>query len=402
MCPPKIKEKSPPKMPPPRAFVVPDKFKGTLSSEGVCAAVRSGLSGSLFSVTSSPLADGGDGFLAALAPSLQIHTVECTGPLLERVEVPVGMSPGGVAYIEMAKICGLVMVPEGKRNPLHTTTFGVGEAIRAAARLGAETVVLGVGGSATSDAGIGCAQALGLGVVLDAEGGAEEDGAECRRPLVGADMVKVSRVLRAGALDVGSLKLVRIACDVTTPFSDAVAVFSGQKGADGPAKEVLQAGMARLREVWARCAPDFGDVWSVPGTGAAGGIAGSLLLAFSGSPVRVELVSGAELIADALNVRAQIEDCDLVITGEGSLDMQTESEGKGPGYIIDLAVRANKPVVAVCGRAELGPKLRALVGSGKLEVLDLISRYPLEQCKQNTAMCIEAVVREWWARKNIG
>jgi glycerate kinase len=375
----------------PRVFVVPDKFKGTLSSEGVCAAVRCGLSGSAFSVTSSPLADGGDGFLAALAPSLTVHTVTCTGPLLDRVQVPIGLSAGSVAYIEMAKVCGLVMVPEGKRNPLLTTTYGVGEAIRAAVGLGAETVVLGVGGSATSDGGIGCAQALGLGIVL--EGGEVPTG-----PLVGGDMVKVTKVTSlAGGL--GSLKLIRVACDVTTPFSDAVAVFSGQKGADGPAKEVLQAGMERLRSVWKTCVPGCGDVWSAPGTGAAGGIAGSLLVAFSGTPVRVELVSGAELIADALNVKAQIEACDLVVTGEGSLDLQTEAEGKGPGHIIDLAVRANKPVLAICGRAELGPRLRGLVESGKLEVLDLVSRFPIQQCKQDTKNCIEAAIKEWASKK---
>ena len=283
----------------------PDKFRGTLTAREAADALATGVERTGLAATRLPLADGGEGTLDVLCPDAgSRHTARVTGPLGEPVEAEWGVR-GDNAVVEMARASGLALV-EGANDPLRATTTGTGELIAAALDEGLTRVVVAVGGSATVDGGLGALEALGF-------------------DLRGADVV--------------------VACDVSTTFVDAARVFGPQKGADAVAVQTLERRLERLAE---RYRGEHGvDVRALPGSGAAGGLAGGL------AAIGARLVSGAPLVAEAVGLGSALESCSVALTGEGHVDT-TSLSGKVVGHVIDAARDLGTTVVVVAGDADPG------------------------------------------------
>lgn len=298
-----------------------------------------------------PVADGGDGTLEALVESTAGHYREArvTGPLGRPVTARWGvLGDGRTAVIETARACGLVLVPQGERDPTRTTTYGVGELIRHALDLGFRRFILGIGGSATNDGGLGLAQALGVRA-LDARGR--------ELPRGGGALVHLERVDISGRDPRVVESDFVVAVDVTNPLcgpQGAAAVYGPQKGATPEMVSLLDAGLARLAQVVRR---DLGvEVADLPGAGAAGGM-GAGLVAFLGA----RLAWGADLVLEAVGFERRLEGVQLVLTGEGRLDAST-AYNKAPVAVARRARRRGVPVVA--GAGSLGPGYERLYAEG--------------------------------------
>lgn len=335
-----------------RWLVCPDSFKDCLPAAAVAEALAGGLRAGdpNAEVRCLPLADGGEGTVAALlaATGGEARRTRVTGPLGAPVEADWGLLPDGTAVLELAAAAGLELVPPAQRDPRRTTTRGVGELLRAALDAGCTRVVLGIGGSATNDAGAGLAQALGYRL-LDA---ADRDLAPG-----GAALAELARIDASGADPRLARVAVRVACDVDNPLTGpagASAVYGPQKGADPAAVAQLDAALAHWARVAAR---DLGaDVAAVPGAGAAGGV-GAGLIAYCGA----QLVSGAELVLDTVDFDAAAAAADVVLVGEGRLDGST-ARGKLVAAVARRAAALGRPVVAVAGAVEATPDELAALG----------------------------------------
>ena len=285
-----------------------------------------------------PTADGGDGTLETLVDGSrgEIKTSEVTGPLGERIEAKWGaMGDGHTSVIEMARTSGLALVPIENRNPLVTTTYGLGEAIQHALDAGFRRFIIGIGGSATNDAGAGMAQALGVRLL---------DGGGRDLPFGGAALAQLDRI-DMSSLDTRVVESqILVATDVTNPLTGpegAAAIYGPQKGATPEMVVELDAALIRFAQVVKR---DIGaDVNDVPGAGAAGGLGGGLL-AF----LDAELKSGVDIVLDAVGLDRQMDGADLVITGEGCLDHQTVYN-KAPIGVAERARAHGIPTVAISG-----------------------------------------------------
>ncbi|MGY1681045.1 glycerate kinase [Geodermatophilus sp. SYSU D01176] len=326
----------------PSVLVAPDKFKGSLTATEVAAAVARGLTAGRPGVEVSclPVADGGDGTLAAaLAAGYERVPVTATGPTGEPVETAYARL-GDVAVVEMADVSGLARLPGGRKQPRTATSRGTGEVVAAALAAGARQVVLGIGGSATTDGGAGLLQALGAALV-DADGAPVGPG--------GAGLERLARVDVSGvAAALGGAEVV-VACDVDNPLtgpSGAAAVYGPQKGAGPDDVAYLDGCLARLADAVADATGR--DLRDEPGAGAAGGV-GFAALAVLGAQLR----PGIDLLLDLLGFERLVAGADLVVVGEGSLDEQS-LRGKAP---VGVARRARAAgvgsVVAVCGRRDL-------------------------------------------------
>jgi glycerate kinase len=324
-----------------RFVVAPDSFKGSASAREVAQAIAEGLKAALPDAVCDlvPMADGGEGTVDALVAATggQIVSVRVTGPLGEPVDAFFGiLGDGETAVIEMAAAAGLHLVPPEKRNPMVTTTYGVGELIRAALDAGCRRLIIGIGGSATNDGGAGMAQALGVRL-LDEQGNEIGFGGGILERLARLDLSDFDRrVWDAEIL---------VACDVTNPLTGqngASAVYGPQKGAT---PEMVRQLDANLRHYAAVLRRDLGvEVETVAGAGAAGGL-GAGLLAFC----RAQLRRGVELVIHAVHLPERVQKADLVITGEGCLDFQT-GFGKVPHGVAQVAKRYGKPVIALAGQ----------------------------------------------------
>lgn len=326
---------------------VPDKFRGTATATEVAAAIGRAAVGAGWACDEVPLADGGEGTLEALGgPN---RTSRVTGPLGEPVEAAWRLD-GRTAVIEMARASGLELVggPAGN-DPVAASTAGTGELIVAAVESGATRVIVSVGGSATTDGG-----------------------------------VAALRVLSA-LPHMRSAELV-VACDVRTAFLDAAEVFAPQKGASPAQVHQLRQRLERLAQIyWS----DHGiDVTTVPGGGAAGGLAGGLVAAGA------ELVAGFDLVADELDLETHIREADLVVTGEGFLDEQS-FEGKVVGSVFELAASHGVPVVVIAGQVDDDIRHR-------IEAVSLAERVGEERALGDAAAAVEeatlAVLRSWTGR----
>ena len=320
-----------------KILIAPDKFKGSLSAVDAVAAIARGWS-AVFpedSLEAAPIADGGEGFAEALCLALGGTWIPC--PALD----PIGreitaryawVEKDRIAVIEMSEASGLWRLKKDELAPLRANTFGTGQLIRDAIERGAKTILVGLGGSATTDGGIGMAAALRFQF-------AKADGSELE-PFPG----NLSKLARIDSRDAIELPEIIAANDVQNPLlgpRGTARVFAPQKGADKPTVETLETNLAHFAEVVAR---DLGvDFRETPGAGAAGGIGFGLL-----SFCRAQMQSGFEVVAQALRIEERIAKCDLVITGEGRLDTQT-LEGKGPAGIASLARKHGKPVLALAG-----------------------------------------------------
>ena len=287
-----------------------------------------------------PMADGGEGTVQSLLDAVGGELVSCTvkGPDGRKVRADYGiLADNRTAVIEMAAASGLSLVSGTGMNPLETTTFGTGELIRHALDRGVETIILGIGGSATNDAGVGMAQALGA---VFRSG----DGSVIRQDGAGGMLGKIEAVDLAGMHPGLRRTRILVACDVDNPLSGkngAAHVFAPQKGADAAMVKSLDENLKHLAGVIKR-ELDI-DVDNVPGAGAAGGL-GAGLLVFAGA----ELQSGIDIISRATSIGTHLRSADLVFTGEGRVDFQT-AFGKTPAGIARLAEKYNVPVVAIGG-----------------------------------------------------
>ena len=323
-----------------KIIVASDSFKGCLSSKEVSEAVKLGVKHVYpnCKVISIPVADGGEGMLDALMQNTdgKYIGVKAHDPLMNRVDCCYGISGDGrTAFIEMAVASGLTLVPPEKRNPLLTTTFGTGELIRDAIAQGCKTIILGIGGSATNDAGVGMLQALGF-KFRDQDGFILGYGGEILSKISSVDISGVDPTL-------SGVEFI-VACDVANPFcgtEGAAHVFAKQKGAT----EEIIIRLDEAMKSFARIIYDVTgiDVTNSPGAGAAGGVGGALL-AF----LNAELKQGIDLILDFVNFKKKLVDADLVITGEGRMDSQT-GMGKVPFGILNVVSPDNIPVIALTG-----------------------------------------------------
>jgi glycerate kinase len=324
-------------------LAAPDKFRGTAGAAAVADAIAAGAHAAGAECERLPLADGGEGFLDALGGANRVETV--SGPLGDPVEAPWRLVRR-TAVIEMALAAGLALVggPDGN-DAVAASTAGVGELIAAAVETGAQRVLVGLGGSATTDGGLGALRAL--------------------YPLPR---------LRA-------IELV-IACDVSCSFVDAAEVFAPQKGASPAEVELLRRRLERLAQVYL---DDHGvDVTGLQGAGAAGGLAGGLAVAGG------ELVSGFQVVADELDLWEHLEDADLVVTGEGFCDEQS-FDGMVVGGVVEAAADAGVPVLVVAGQLLDGVERRA--GKG-VTFVSLTDRFGEDCSRSDPAKLVAEVVRD--------
>jgi glycerate kinase len=327
-----------------------DAFKGACSAPAACAAAARGLArvSPPPAVVECPLSDGGEGFAEALARAAdgEVRWTTVTGPLEEPVTASLALLDGGrTAVIEAAQACGLGLVPPARRNPLYTTTRGVGELMRQAIAWGATDLVVGLGGSATNDAGMGMLAALGWGF-RDAHGAALAP--------IGASLAQVAAITPGERLEGVTITA---ACDVTNPLfgpHGAARIFAPQKGAAPDEVARLDAGLAQFAQV---CEHTLGITGATtPGAGAAGGL-GFALLACLGAHFH----PGADLALAHARVADHLAGATLCLTGEGQTDGQTVS-GKLPAAVARLCAAHGVPCLALSGA--LGTGWRALYPLG--------------------------------------
>lgn len=324
-----------------RIVIAPDKFKGCLSAEEVAQAMASGVRRAMpkARIATCPLADGGDGTVRAMvaAGGGEIRATRVCGPLPGmRVSARWGLIDGGrTAVIEMAEAAGLWRVPARQRNPLATTTFGVGQLLLAAARAGATRIILGIGGSATNDGGLGALQAIGAKIHM-------ADGRQLShkgRPLVGRDLAQVAAIMAPQPLP---FEQIDVACDVRNPLcgrGGATAIYGPQKGATPAMVRHMDRALVRLAML-----TGTEEAAGTPGAGASGGL-GYGLIAFL---PQTRLVPGFDLIADAAKLAERLQGCALCLTGEGALDSSSAS-GKTVAGVARLCRSAGVPCVALAG-----------------------------------------------------
>ena len=323
-----------------KIVIAPDSYKGSIYASDAARAMEDGVRRVLpdAEVVLVPVADGGDGTLETLVETSggRIIASDVTGPLGETVSAQWGaMGDGVTAVAEMARTSGLALVRLEDRDPLNATTYGLGEVILEALEAGYRRFILGIGGSATNDAGAGMAQALGVRLH-------DADGADL--PPGGAALARLARIDTSG-LDPRAVEAdFDVACDVNNPLTGpegASAVYGPQKGATPEIVEQLDAALANFAEVVKR---DLGtDVDGVPGSGAAGGLGGGIM-AFLGGRLR----PGVDIVLDTVDLESRLDGADLIITGEGCMDFQTVYN-KAPIGVARLAGERNIPVIGVSG-----------------------------------------------------
>ncbi len=321
-----------------------DAFKGSLSSMEAGNACAAGIR-RVFpdaAITIRPLADGGEGTTESLVSGLhgEYRTVTVSDPLGRPIPVQYGILPDGTAVIEMAAASGLPLLAESERSPMKTTTFGFGEMIRDAIKAGCRNFILGIGGSATNDGGIGCLQALGFDF-LDADGKQVPFGAEGAAQIAAISENEVMPELRDCTF--------HVACDVKNPLcgeSGCSAVFAPQKGADAVMIAQMDAALSEFARLTKSYHPEADA--DFPGAGAAGGLGFGLM-----SYLNASLEPGVELILQETSIEGAVKAADYVITGEGCLDAQT-AMGKAPIGIARLAKSYGKPVIAFSGAVRAG------------------------------------------------
>lgn len=325
-----------------RVVVAPDKFRGVLTAHQAVEAIARGIRAARphVEINPIPMADGGEGTLDVLldADGGQRRQVAAHGPLGEPVDVTVGLiRHASTAVIELAKVAGLDLVPDTKRDPLVTSTYGVGELIRAAAQSGVEEIILAVGGSATVDGGAGLMQGLGLSLI-------DQSGTPMPTGVGGGALSSIRRVVWNDPPDALDGIQFTIAVDVLNPAcgpSGAARVFGPQKGATPKDVETLEHDMAHWADLLEQSTGRL--IRDEPGTGAAGGVALPLLAYFN-----TQIVPGVDLTSSATALVDFISDADLVITGEGRLDRQSLM-GKVVGSVGRMCRGADVPCVAIVG-----------------------------------------------------
>ncbi len=349
-----------------RILVAPNAFKESLSALEAAKAITAGILKILprAQITQVPIADGGDGTLEVVVAGTggKTYKAQVLNPLGNEITAEYGITGDGkTAIIEMSRASGLALVPLSKRDPMLTTSYGTGQLIQAALGRGVEKIILGIGGSATVDGGIGALQSLGV-AFLDEKGKPVGFG--------GQGLLAVEQIDLSGLNPL--LKRVRIlvACDVDNPLigpKGAAAVFGPQKGARPSMVKRLDKGLNKLAQSIHKSRG--ADVSNLPGAGAAGGISGS----FKGL-LGAQLRPGSDLVFELLKVKEIVPNMDLVITGEGKIDFQTPF-GKGPGVLAKIASKYRVPVIGLAGA--VSENIEDLFANGFSAVFSIINR-PME------------------------
>lgn len=329
----------------PRVVAAPDKFRGTATARQVAESVAAAAEGAGWRCDQVPVADGGEGLLEVMKG--RWRTAEVLDPLGRPISAA-WLLDGTSAVVETARASGLALVGGAQGNdPIAASTAGTGQLIAAAVKEGARQVLIGVGGSATTDGGLGAVRAL-----------------EPHSRLHGVDLV--------------------VACDVETRFLDAAAVFAPQKGASPTQVEFLARRLEGLATMYQ---DDFGvDVRPLPGGGAAGGMAGGL------AAIGATLVAGFQVVAEALDLAERMEGADLVVTGEGLLDEQSFS-GKAVGGVVALADEVGVPVLVVAGDID-----RERTGDLAVPCVSLVEAFGRVRAMSDPLGCIREIVASRLAR----
>ena len=330
-----------------KAVIAIDSLKGSLSSVQAGSAAAEGVRRVYpdAQIDIFPIADGGEGTVDALVTGLKgkKQTVSAMDPLGRPIVCEYGILPNGTAVIEMSCAAGITLITKEERNPLHTTTYGVGEVIRDAIARGCRNFVIGIGGSATNDGGIGMLQALGFGI-LDAAGKPVSMG--------GKGLQEITAITTENALPELKQCRFQIACDVTNPLCGShgcSAVYGPQKGATPEMVAQMDTWLQNYADVVKTVLPHSDQ--NMPGAGAAGGIGFAFAAFLNG-----KLVSGIDLILREIDIETHIQTADIIITGEGRLDAQTVM-GKAPIGIAKIAKKYQKPVIAFSGCVTDGAKV---------------------------------------------
>ena len=323
-----------------KILVAPQEFKGSISALSVAEAAKRGVI-RVFpdaEIVLCPVADGGDGTLETLVEVSggEVRTCDVQNPIGETITAQWGaMGDGVTAVIEMARTSGLALLSLDERDPLNSSTYGLGQAILEALNEGFRNFIVGIGGSATNDAGAGMAQALGA-TLVDAEGKAIPFGGAALANLRAIDISKMDARIENSQF--------MVACDVSNPLTGdegASAVYGPQKGATPEMVTELDSALLNFAEIVRK---DIGkDVSEISGAGAAGGL-GAGMLAFMGA----ELKAGVDIVLETVQLREKLSGVDLVITGEGGMDFQTVYN-KAPIGVARIAAEFNIPTVAIAG-----------------------------------------------------
>lgn len=353
-----------------KIVIASDSFKGSLSSVEVAQSAAKGIVEIFPSceITQVNVADGGEGTVDAIVDALNgvKITVEVSDPIGRRINATYGIA-NDTAIIEMAAASGLPLLSAEERNPWVTSTFGTGEMILDAINRGCTKLLVGIGGSATNDAGTGMLQALGF-KFYDADGSLIEN-------CCGGRLEDISRIDDSNVPHNVRKATFIVACDVDTPFcgpDGAAPVFAPQKGADQAMVQRLDAGMASFANIIQQ---KYNlNIVPVAGAGAAGGMGGAFRAFLNAS-----LKKGIEMVLDAINFDEIIDGADLVITGEGKIDFQT-AKGKTAAGVLARAKRKNIPVIAIGGCVEMCDSLKQMGFSGIYPILE--EKVPLEVAMQ--------------------
>ncbi len=327
-----------------KIVVACDKYKGSLTAIQVCTIIKNAITDTTkdIEVIVNPMADGGEGIVSTLVESYRGRYIkfEVMGPTGKKVKSSFGLIENdSTAVIEMSSASGFWLVRPQDRNPLHTTTYGTGELIKKALKLGAKKIIVGIGGSATNDAGIGAAAALGVKFydknknVLDG---------------YGEDLLSIESICMDGLDPLVKGAEIFVACDVDNPLygpSGAAYVYGPQKGADEEAVKILDSGLRNFARVVKRDLKI--DVSNLKGAGAAGGL-GAGLVAF----LNAELKRGTDIVIQVTHLEDKIKDADLIITGEGAMDSQT-FYGKSAYGVATLAGKYGIPVITINGSVNI-------------------------------------------------
>ena len=345
-----------------KILIAPDKFKGSLNAREVAENIAKGLRDALSDakIQTVPMADGGEGTAEAICQARGGSWLQCKAhdPLGREIDARYAwIESGKIAVMEMSEAAGMRCVSEDERDPVRATTFGVGEMILDAANRGAKEIIIGLGGSATNDGGFGMARALGFRFFSDAKE-LTDDVSELQH------LTRIEAPVAAGVSPANSrtqptrlppqLKIIA-AVDVKNPLlgkNGATRVFGPQKGASKDEIKLLERALTRLADVVAK---EFGfDYRDEAGAGAAGGLGFGVM-----SFCRARIRPGFDVVAQAAKLESKMKDADLVITGEGSLDLQT-LEGKTPAGVARLARKLGKKVFAIVGRTDGDRKVHEL------------------------------------------
>jgi len=360
-----------------KIIIAPDSFKGSISAKDLCASIKQGIHRIVptAEVMSIPLADGGEGTMANIVEATEgeIITTEVLNPLMKPLTASYGiLGDNKTAVIEMAQASGLPLLTESERNPLVTTSYGTGQLIKDALDKGYRRFIIGLGGSATNDAGMGILRALGMEFYDHNHNPLPEGGGFLSELNFIDETGFDSRIFDSEIL---------IASDVTNPLCGEIgasAIFGPQKGATREMVQILDNALSHFGEIILK--QKGIEVRSIPGGGAAGGI-GAALVTF----LDATIYSGIELIMKEVQFEQKTEQADLIFTGEGKLDHQTLS-GKVIMGVSNMAKKHNIPVIALCGQLELDES--ALQQLGILSAFSIIK----EPCTLETAFANTA---EW-------